>query len=345
MGTKPNEVEANPTYEYNSSTLKQPYLDGDPAQMRPNTEAEEGEEEQIRADIERTRAGLSQTIDALQEKLAPERIIDQVKEKVHEHAAEVLESAKHAVREATIGKAGKIMDNVTDSINYATRKVGVAMEDSPIFTAIRENPMPFLLISAGVGILAMNKRNATSKYRGERRYPPAYDAPERSYSGYDDGNRMKSTLYSPADDHRDYLDSAKESVGHVADRTQEFVSSAAGTIKDKAADVANRTREQVDYLSDQAQQGARRASDTFDTMLRDYPLAVGIAALAAGAVVGLALPSTRVESEYMGETRDQLIEKAQSAAKETVEKVQRVAHEAGRTIQEEAQHQGLTSTT
>jgi hypothetical protein len=62
-------------------------------------------------------------------------------------------------------------------------------------------------------------------------------------------------------------------------------------------------------------------------MLHDNPMALGIAALAAGAVVGAALPRTHVENEYMGETRDQLLESARTMATDSVESAKSVAKE------------------
>lgn len=48
---------------------------------------------------------MSQTIDALQEKLDPARIAEQVKEQIRERATEAYDSAKESIRDATIGRA------------------------------------------------------------------------------------------------------------------------------------------------------------------------------------------------------------------------------------------------
>jgi hypothetical protein len=41
---------------------------------------------------------------------------------------------------------------------------------------------------------------------------------------------------------------------------------------------------------------------------------VGVAAVAVGATVGLALPETETENEWLGETRDTMVEQAQELA-------------------------------
>src|SRR5688572_1026054 len=68
--------------------------------------------EQIRAEIEDTRAEMSQTINEIQERLSPENLMQQ---------------AKETVREATIGKAEKVMNKVGETIADATEPAREAM--------------------------------------------------------------------------------------------------------------------------------------------------------------------------------------------------------------------------
>ena len=80
--------------------------------------------------------------------------------------------------------------------------------------------------------------------------------------------------------------------------------------------------------------------------MEENPLAVGAVALALGAAVGMAIPTTRVENKWMGETRDNLLQQAKDTAGDAVEKVQEVAGQvAGQvteTVKTEAKNQGLT---
>ena len=76
--------------------------------------------------------------------------------------------------------------------------------------------------------------------------------------------------------------------------------------------------------------GARTTSQV-GRWMHDNPMAVGIAALAAGAVVGLAMPRTRAEDDYLGASRDALVDRASDTAQQLKEqvrdKVQEVAHD------------------
>jgi hypothetical protein len=112
-----------------------------------------------------------------------------------------------------------------------------------------------------------------------------------------------------------------------------------------ASSVQQTTREQANYLAHQAQAQVRYAKTEFQYLMETNPLALGAVAVAAGAILGLMLPSTQTENRLMGESRDRLMDQARSTAKETMEKVQNVAGEAyeaaKETVVEEAEHQNL----
>ena len=61
--------------------------------------------------------------------------------------------------------------------------------------------------------------------------------------------------------------------------------------------------------------------------MRSNPLAMGAVAVAAGTAVGLMLPSTRFETEYIGETSERLVDRAQEMARGAIDKVQEAAQQ------------------
>jgi ElaB/YqjD/DUF883 family membrane-anchored ribosome-binding protein len=272
---------------------------------------------------------MGETIDALQERLSPDRI----KEKVKDQAADAYQSAKDAVKRATIGKAEKVMNRVSDTVGDATRDAGAAVRDtgSSIFGTIRNNPLPFALIGAGIGMLTWKRRRDSGEraYSAGREYRAGYYAEDQAYA---------ADPYEETADGPSMTERAREAAGSIAGRAQE----ATRGVRDTARRAAGRTREQVSHVGQQARYSARRTGDNVSDMLRTNPLAVGAAVLAGGAAVGLALPVSRAEQEYMGEARDQFMEKAESVAKDTMDKVKRVAEETTRTAKQEAQNQGLT---
>jgi hypothetical protein len=96
-------------------------------------------------------------------------------------------------------------------------------------------------------------------------------------------------------------------------------------------------------MSTQAQQQAQQLARQARQRYEENPLAMGGVALALGAVVGLLVPETPQEEQLLGQTASTLVDKAQTAAQETMQKVQSVAEEAKGAAQQEAKQQGLGS--
>lgn len=88
-----------------------------------------------------------------------------------------------------------------------------------------------------------------------------------------------------------------------------------------ASSRARETRE----LGTMAVERGQAAFDGFERLLRSNPLIVGAAALAIGAAVGLALPETEQENEWLGEAREELFEHAQDVARSTASQVRQAA--------------------
>jgi hypothetical protein len=68
--------------------------------------------------------------------------------------------------------------------------------------------------------------------------------------------------------------------------------------------------------------GTSMSTTPFQRAITDNPMAMGLAALAAGAAVGLMLPATEMENEHLGETRDAVVDSAKEVAAQAAERVQ-----------------------
>jgi cell division septum initiation protein DivIVA len=317
MGKGANEMSRKDEYDA-SPTDREALIDDEPDAM-DDTEPEQQVVE-IRESIEQTRAEMSGTIDELQERLSPSYLKEQVKEQVIEQ----YEQVKETVREATIGKVEDMVERVSDTVSETRRSV---------VDTIKANPIPSALVGIGLAWLWMNGRGKSGgeNYRSVNRYRGGrgYDETARSYTGggsprvgqqgsagaWDRTTGAASNLASKAGD----------AVSGVAGQVQETASNIASKAKDTVSGVVGQAQETAGYLVDQAQYQARRVEDRFNVVMRESPLAVGAVALALGTAVGLAVPQTRKENEWMGEARDTLVDKAQSAAHETIEQIQQVA--------------------
>jgi ElaB/YqjD/DUF883 family membrane-anchored ribosome-binding protein len=99
--------------------------------------------------------------------------------------------------------------------------------------------------------------------------------------------------------------------GHeYSHRVQEYGQRAQEYGRELAQGAKERTREVV--------QSARRIENRFEDSLRENPMAYAAIAMAVGTAVGLAIPRSRVEDQYLGKARDRLVEKAERSAHEAL---------------------------
>ena len=219
--------------------------------------------EEIRAEIEETREDMTETINAIQDKLRPGNIVA---------------GATERVREATTEKVRHMANRASDA-------------------AERQNLLPAALIGIGTAWLLMNRSGRGS----------------RSYGEYSTGAPRNTEYGSPEDYSRAVgTRGASEPAGGVD------VSAMAGRATERAGELAHDARERV-------QRTTRRAQSQLQRAINENPLAVGAAAVILGAAVGLALPETEHENEWMGETRDTVLDKAQDVARTTAERVKDAA--------------------
>jgi len=295
--------------------------DGGDASLDPDQE-----EQQLRASIEHTRADMSETIDELQERLNPAN----VKEMVKERLVEKVQIAKETIMDATLGKVEDMAERMSDTV-YETRR--------GIVEVVKANPIPSAMVGVGLAWLWMNRRDAGSngdtwsrRQRGSRtNYSMSGGqgrwSSSRSGSGFDD---ERDDFYTPSSE--GYAGGDDGAIAGATGQARQAASKIASKARETVDDVTDKAQQTAGYVAERAQNvargaqnQARRVEQTFVRKLNDAPLAVGAAALALGTAVGLAVPRTRVEDEWMGDARDTLLDKAQSAASETLDKVGEVA--------------------
>jgi uncharacterized protein YjbJ (UPF0337 family) len=277
-----------------------------------STAPADGQVNHIRESIEQTRADMSETIDELQGRLSPAHLKEQVKEQVIEHYNQV----KGSIRAATIGRVDDMVERVSDRV-YETRR--------GVVNTVTANPVPAALIGIGLAWLWINRGDAGRSGR-EREGDSA-----RRYGGtrgsYMDGapysrHQLDDEERGPGKDlQRTWVNSAGTAMGGVADQVKSTAGDLAGKAKDTASGAVDQVQQVAGRVADLAHDRAHRVEQHFDTAMRDGPLAVGAIALAIGTAVGLALPRTRAENEWMGEARDTFVDKAQSVAGEAIENV------------------------
>lgn len=277
--------------------------------------------QQIEAEIEQTRMEMSQTINAIQERLSPQHLAEQ---------------AKDAVYDATIGTAKGVGYNMIETI--------------------KQNPLPAAIAALSIGWLFRKSANTNNQdWSRQRGYQPQRFQPYDQY-GYDQYGydaRYRPTAYYGDQSEPGLTDRVGQKAGEVKHRVQDAAGNVvdqaqdiAGNVADQAQHLTHEAREQVEYYGEQAMEQVGEARDWLQHQMYENPIAIGAVALAIGTAVGLSLPATPVENRVMGEARDSLVEKVQETASETIDKVQSVAQEAtsaaSDAVKLQAREQGLS---
>ena len=241
----------------------------------------------IQRDIQHTRAEMTETVDAITARFEPEYLKEQAK----------------------------------DVVRSTARDAGSSMIDT-----IKDNPVPALLTAVGIGWLLT--QGASGSDRDRRDYEEHYF---RIYGRYPDYRRAYVTLRDPQygqgghdgghDGGRSMGDRASDAADHARNRAGDAVEGA----RQKAGDLADRAGDRLHEAEEQAAYYGRQATSWLQSQVNRNPLGVGAAALAAGALVGMAVPETDAENRLIGEQAEKVKREAKSAAEEKLDQAKTVA--------------------
>ena len=289
---------------------------------------------EIEREVRELRAEVEHTLDQIQDRLSPGQLFDQ------------------AVTYFRDGGGGEFTRNFGESI--------------------KQNPMPLALVALGVGwMMFSGQRSAQNgdRWRSTDRYDdpdnvgeryaasdyghgsylaedPAYrvsGADEGSESGF--GGRLKQASHTARDKLGEVGEEVGDQVRGLGDRAREFGEQARdfgtrarGGIAHAGSGLADRAHD----AGDRARYYGRHARRSMLQTLNEQPLVLGAIGLAVGAALGAALPSTEIEDEVMGDTRDDMIRRAKETGREQAGKAASAAEAVVTAAREEAGKQGLT---
>jgi hypothetical protein len=274
----------------------------------------------IEREVEATRANLTGTLEEIRDRASPGQLFEQ-------------------------------------ALDYAKQSGGTDFARN-LAASVRDNPLPLLLIGAGIGWLMLSDRRTGTDGGADGRPRPALPAPSGTSrpasvkvyptsprsdgSDEDDGpstvqrasealSGAKGRAGEAASGFGDSISGAAGSVGGAAASAYRAVvdaaGSAAGSVGSGASSTAQRladagqgARDQFGRLGDGTRQG-------LGWLVREQPLVLGAIGLAVGAAVGALLPGTATEDRLMGESRDDLAERARATAEEGLEQAKEVAGE------------------
>jgi ElaB/YqjD/DUF883 family membrane-anchored ribosome-binding protein len=234
------------------------------------------ETDRIEADLNQSRHRLNDTLGALGQKLSPGQMVDEVLGLAQGQAGEFA------------GKLGK---------------------------QVKDNPLPTLLIAAGVGMLLLNRGNSgggqnisADDWHHERKYRSIEEArwntPRNTGESESDYEDRVHHAYAKT---LDLKQKAGEAVHEFKERVKRTVDGIKANAEGARERVSHMLSDAKHGVQDQARKVGHAASNarhSAENFYDDSPLAAGAIALAVGALIGSATPLSRQERETLGGVAD-----------------------------------------
>ena len=256
---------------------------------------------QLEQEAEQIRAGIAQTSEALQDRMSPGRMVD-------------------------------------DVMTYMKESDGALAFDN-LRRQARDNPMALAVIGAGLAWLVMGNGANRADHDRPYRYSSSAGGPQLRSSGGPDGRsaagREGGGIAGATSAIGDFASGVADKAQGLGDRARDAAHQATDRVRDAADTAADKARQFGDGASgrghaaaddawEMAEHGRRTVMDTFDR----EPLVLGAIGVAVGAALGAMLPSTRFEDETFGKTRDSLMGDAHKMVDRATETARTVGSEA-----------------
>ncbi|HYF06213.1 MAG TPA: DUF3618 domain-containing protein [Acetobacteraceae bacterium] len=239
-----------------------------------------------------------------------------------EHTRDKLRDTLEALRERA--SPGQLFEQVLD---YAKESGGPEMMRN-LGRTVRDNPMPLLLIGAGIGWMMMSGRGGGSRH-WEADYGDDHDYGRR-WSSDTSGTYRAGEMRDRDRTGRSFTDRAAETASGLRDSVTGAASSvvegareAAEHVGEMASDAYRRVSRAAGSVAGDArhyvERSPRYARRGYRWMLHEQPLLLGALGLALGAAAGALIPGTEYEDRLMGETREDMLRRARETAEEGYE--------------------------
>ena len=263
--------------------------------------------------------------------------------------------ARTAVRDATVGRVEHMVHDARESVTDAGTSVLDTIKANPIPAAMIGIGLGWLLLGGGTSNRRGSAERTMRRYRldaGPRYgygYDEGYGYAEGRDEGYDRGPRrvlrqgqraVGNAVHQASEGVSNLGHRVQEGASHLVEGAQGVAHDATETVSHFAQDAGHRVADMaggarqaaMQFAGDARVRGQRvargagrqimRAERGVENTMRENPLALGAVAIAIGAAIGLSLPHTHIEDEWMGDTKERLLHQAEDLAGEAIHKAE-----------------------
>ena len=286
-------------------------------------------------DVARTRQSLGRDIEALADKLSPERYRNTFKTQTEQ----TLRGAQEVIMDT--------VHEVTDNVTQRAQEAGTSF-----FDMVRRHPLPTALLSAGVLLLVAGggvgiRRAGDDDDEGYTGYGTRYGYGEGDYTGYvrpgygDTQSSYQSDYQTRGLSGQGYDYGAYDNAGTSGSGSSTGGSGTGGSSTGSSSagswlqDEGNDLRDRASSAASQTKAKTREAERGLAGFIESQPLVAGLITAILGALIGLSLPGTRQEDKLMGDARDHLADQAKDAAERARHVAQKTFDDAKETAKQE----------
>ena len=254
------------------------------------------------ADAEQARAGLVSTLSRLRDNLQPSQVLEEV-----------------------MGNA----------------KVSASAISNQVWDTARKNPLPALMIGAGLAMIFGLGSRAVSSSSGARE--SSHDGVE----GVQRGPEFTAHVGRPRPISQTEPSSIGSAIGSVKAQASDLLDSANQSLSDVASKAASLGRQIPSsmYSGDTMSNSFSRDTllNTVSKVLEEQPLILAAIGIAVGAAIGAAIPQTETENSLMGESSHSVRDAAQGLVADQYAQLKSAASHAVEDIKQSAADRGVTT--
>ncbi|WP_343342825.1 DUF3618 domain-containing protein [Sphingomicrobium sp. XHP0239] len=269
----------------------------------------------IEADIKRTQDEMGETVNRIGDRFTPRNLFNELLDKADENGIDaryLLDGARRnplALGLISAGTIWLISDADAKPSAFTSNKSKTNFDDDQAWGDTYDPD---------------HRGYVDHMSRFERRQ----DEDELSYQRRRDEHRGSYLLIERNHDEDDHA--YRQRLNDATDRIREKRDQFASAARQRGHDIAEGGR----HAAEKGKQAARRGKEAFF----DNPMIGGLIAAAVGAVAGAAVPSTRTEREYLGDTGrkaiDRAEDKAMDAERQAMQKKDEMVERADRRMEE-----------